>query len=226
MYRPQYTFRARNIGMLFPDKVRVKLPVQNAEIIAVNSVGGGTPGGFWYQKGYGLNNLFAWDPAITAHQPRGFNQWSAMYDFCYVVSQKVFVKLNNTSATNDAAGIIGIYQSKLGTAEVTGASAYYDNLERLRDPDLRCQWKHFNTMGGGASQWTFLQKKFHTRHDEQDYNIGDYAFATDGSASPAFQKEWHVFVRCPQAASSKTFLLEVYATVDCIFYRPSNVTGS
>lgn len=219
--------RVRNVGMLFPDKVRVKLPVQDAIILSVNSAGGGTPSGFWGQKGYGLNNLYAWDPSVTAHQPRGFNQWAAMYEQCYVVSQNVYVKFNNTQAVNDGAGVICLYQSELGTAEIVGTStAYYDNLERMRDPDLNGVWKHFNSQGGGGTQWTFLKKKFYTRHGQTDRAVEDFVFGTSGVSPPAVQREFHIYVRCPQAAAAKTFLLEVYSTVDCIFFAPQNITGS
>lgn len=212
--------------MLFPQKVRVSLPIQNAEIASIASVGGGTPSGFWFQKGYGLNNLYAWDPAITAHQPRGWNQWIAMYDYAYVVSQNVYVKLNNTATTNDAAGLAALYLSELGTAEVTGAAAYYDNLERVRDPDLNGVWKHFNSQGGGSSQWTFLKKKFYTRYGQTDADIGNFTFKTDGTGAPTIQREFHVFIRMPQAAGSRSMLYEVYSTCDIIFFEPKNVVGS
>lgn len=221
-----------HVGQLFPEKVRVKLPISYYAHINLDGVGGGTPGGHFWQKGFGLNNLFNWDSAITAHQPRGFNQWAAMFDLCYVVSQKVMTRLtpiSGNTVTNEVTGILVTYLSRLGTAEITGSSQYYDDLERIRDPDLNAKWGRFsggNAGSGYAGPLTKVTNKFYTRDGYTDADLATFTFATDGTAAPVVQREFHVYVRCPVMALNEQLLVEVTSTVDCIFFSPKNIIGS
>lgn len=214
------------MGYLFPDKVRVQLPFQNAEVLAIATLGGGTPAGYWGQKGFGMTNMYNIDPSITSHQPRGWNQWITMYERSLTVSADVYLKLVTTTETNDSAGVVCLYQSELGTAEITGSSAYYDNLERMHDPTLNARWKHFDGMGGGKTNWVMLNKKFYSRSSQEGFAMEDLIMLTDGTGAPIIEREFHVFIRCPQRTTSTNFLIEVYVTFDIIFMQPKNVTGS
>ena len=216
--------RYRNLGQLFPTAARITLPQNFVEIAQVNTIGGGTPGGYWYQKGYSMNSLRT-PEGTTVHQPRGFDQWMTIYNLYYVVSATVKITLVNSDPTNDAAGIVILYQSRLGTAEILGTgTAFYDNLERARDWDLQARWKHFNSMGGGSTRLTMLTNKFYTR---RGYPMEELStFEGSATVNPTFNREYHVFIRCPQAASTKTMYYEVKVSYDAIFYDPKNITGS
>lgn len=220
--------RVHRIGNLFPDKIRVSLPISyKAHISMVTTTGGGS----FFQKGFSLNNMFNWDPAFTTHQPRGWNQWATMYESAYVVNQKVMCRLTPTSGhtvTNEVDGIMIVYQSKLSTAEITGLEAYHDDLERMRDPDLNARWARFSGSSAGVRNADIVKvtNKFYTRNQFTDTPLSAFTQAANGTTAPLIQREFHVYLRSLTMAPGEQMLLEVTATVDVVFFDSKNVDKS
>lgn len=226
-YKPSYKLYVQNIGNLFPRKVRVMLPYNTAQTEQLISVGGGTPGGHWFQKGFSINDATTVDPASTSHQPRGWNQWATMFDSYYIVGVTVRVKVTRRldDAITKEHGVVCVYQSRRTVAEIVGTSAYYDNLERMRDPDLLGVWKR---MDSKDELMTALKPvKFYTRYADTVNELEDFTGPTDLTSPPPVVKQYHVFIRYPEStASTHTVLLETICTYDVIFTDPKNVTGS
>lgn len=215
--------RTMYVGQLFPERVRVKLPIAETHLATLATAGGG--GGAWYQKGFNLNNLFAWDPETTAHQPRGFNQWAAFYRLCYVVKQKVNLGVMPNSASSRPL-FAALYQSYLGTGEIVGSSQLYDNMERLRDPQLNAVWMRYGS-APGENGWQFISQTFYTRANYESHPVDEFIFSTDGTGAPGINREFHVFLRQEStSATTETVWYHLTATVDCIFSNPQNFTGS
>lgn len=85
----------------FPTTKAVRL--RYSQEVLINSEGGALTG-----QNFGANCLF--DPylAIGGHQPRGFDQWMAQYNYAYVVGSKITAQPLNHSASNKIPGAYGI----------------------------------------------------------------------------------------------------------------------
>lgn len=208
----------------------MSLPISYyAHISMVSAAGGGS----FFQKGFSLNNMFNWDSALTTHQPRGWNQWATMYDKCYVVGQKVMARLTPISGhtvTNEVAGYFATYVSKLSTAEITGAEALHDDLERLRDPDLRARWARFSGgsagLSGSGPPIYKITNKFYTRQGYEATPLSSFEGPSNGTSAPTIEREFHVLIRSNTMAATEQLILEVTCTVDVVFFDTKNVDKS
>jgi len=221
--------RVYRIGNLFPDKIRVKLPItyySQVSLVAANT-------GVWFQKGFKLNNMFPWDAANTAHQPRGWNQWATMYDRYYVVAQKVMARLTPLSGnlvTDEVAGVMATYVSKLSTAEIDGTESIEDDMERLRDTDLRGRWARWTGgpagLSGSGPKIVKITNKFYTRQGYEAHELAEFAGLSNGTQGPSIEREFHVYLRSLTMGIGDELILEVTSTVDVVFYDTKNVDGS
>lgn len=113
--RPRKTSLVKDIGYLFPQRLRVKLPYTEA---ALTFSGAATPQEYVFNG----NNLFDPNRTGTGHQPLGYDQIKSMYNRYYVSACKIRVELWSASTgtytgagnmiivpNNDSTGLIATY---------------------------------------------------------------------------------------------------------------------
>ncbi len=224
--RKRGTARPVSLGTLFPDKARLRMNYMDTQSRSTSGAVG-VNGVNWQ---YRLNSLFDPDFTTGGHQPRGRDQWSAIYQNYYIPSCTIAVKMANTGLTNDFGGWIAISQGRdtinplENTSLTTPFLTNYDTLERATDPLYSTKLKHFSAMGGGSSQWVFLSKKFYLRKVVREDPFEDVSSAFRGN--PGAVHHGYVTVKMPQSSAAKSFYTEVRLIMDVILFNPVSVTVS
>lgn len=190
---------ARNLQSYQPRWMRADLKYCEQFLITVTA-------GAVTDQNFRANSLFDPDRTGTGHQPRGFDQLSAIYNRYRVDSLKWEVRFTASSAGYNCC-----------TAIVNGAQTYTTIVD-IGETNLQSPIK---TQGAGATGEVFTGKvplyKLQGR-SELAYHIDDLTGAEFG-ATPVETIDLHILIQNPNAGSILINYV-VTLTYDAIFYDP------
>ncbi len=157
----------------------------------------------------------------ATHQPKGWDQWTAIYNEYIVLSNKIHVTSSPPNSTNptSAGGLLTIHLSD-------GASPYSTATSLLEDG--KAKYRQFNPNTSSDStrlSHQFVAKSFWRLKDIDDNQKGYGAFV---SANPSELAYYHVGFFCNDTSVTTTSgpLLWVIMDYVILFTGPTDLTQS
>lgn len=90
-------------------------------------------GNYWLARCYRLNSVYqpGSNSIGTAHQPNGFDKWSAIYSYYRVLRTRVLITIHNQSSTNPVLTACGVSHdqtaiSSAGSKDVLGEMKHFE----------------------------------------------------------------------------------------------------
>ncbi len=157
----------------------------------------------------------------ASHQPKSWDQWTAIYNEYIVISADCFVTISPPNSTNPttAGGLISILLSDSSTPYSTGTSMIEDG---------KASWKQFNPNTSSpvvSLRKNFTAKKFWRLNDIDDNQKGFGAFVTANPTELAyFQVSF--FANDPSITTSAGPLAWVVIDYVVLFTGPQDLTPS
>lgn len=164
-----------------------------------------------------LNSCFDPNFAIGGIQPMGFDQWSAMYKRYTVVSARIIVKCNPTTA-NYYGGTFGI-----NVLPVTGGSVPVVTSETAAITSVWSTWNTY-TQSANATKCVFKwdAAKYFGVEDIMDGD--DFTGDTTGS-NPNREAAASVWISA-DVNTQPTSTFTTYVEYDVVFHEPREITES
>lgn len=190
-----------NMSSALPKSTTVKL--KYFQQLTLNPVGGGVAVNVFSANG-------AYDPDITGAggQPRGLDQWFALYTKGLVTSSKITVK--GMSPTAIDIGLVGVTLQNKTAVETT---------PKLYIEDPRCSWFQFaNTASvDQEARLTFGAKSFFNVKDPIDDDTLQFSSVTN----PPLSAYYHVWYGAPSSTyDSGAIVCQVVIEYNITFFQP------
>lgn len=197
----------RAMSAALPKQLSVKL--RYYEYLSLDPVAGGAAVNVFSANG-------AYDPNITGggHQPRGLDQYFALYAKGIVTSGTCLAKGMSTTAAD--VGLIGI-------ALLNTTSTYTNPTPYIEDP--RCSWFQFaNTVTtNDEARITFGSKSFFDYKNPIDESDLHFTNATN----PTQQAYYHVWFGAPNAGYNPgAIIVQVLVEYNITFFEPVALSSS
>lgn len=166
---------------------------------------------------YALNNLYDPEVAVGGHQPRGFDQWSAIFQKYLVYGCKITVTLTTPAAATDALAW-GMYPSDMGATPLSSPTGI---MEQKLGP-----WRQTDNQRkiSSCKMYWSAKKWFNVKNlrDQAD-NYGAYC-----TTSPINAPTVQLWARMYDSASPNAVVVAFTVLIDyfCMFSDPQQLPQS